>query len=306
VKRAPGALSAWALVLAAALVPGNSRAGELQPASGTFALELGGAQVGLVHSASGGEVSAEEEIDTFGKGRPKGRLKEPHFRDIALEVGAGMSPAVYDWIAVAWQKKHRLATGAVLTCNSSFEIIRRREFTGTLSETTLPALDVASKGPAYLTFKIQLEDSKSVAGPGGKVSATGSKPWTRNAFRLEIPGLDCSHVTKIDAMTVTSGPDRFDFPHITLTLSEGGDSWRDWLQSLVTGNDDDKLGKNGELVYLAPDMATELGRVHLFGLKMMIMQTKKVATASEPVNTVVVRLSCDHMEFVWKTTSAAH
>jgi len=305
VKRGPCALSALVLVLAAALHPGNPRAGELRPAPGTFALELGGAQVGLVHSANGGEVSAEEIPDILGKGQ----LKEHHFRDLALEVGAGMSPAVYDWIASTWQGKYRLATGAVLTSNSSLEILARREFTGTLSETTLPALDVASKEPAYLAFKIQLEDLRSVKGPAGsgsKVSTTGSKPWTRSNFRLEIPGLDCSHVTKIDAMTVTSGRDRIEFPHITLTLSDGSESWRAWFQSLVIGNNDDKLGKNGELVFLAPDMATELGRVHLFSLKMMIIQTQKVATASDPANTVIVSLSCDHMEFDWKTTPPAH
>jgi len=238
----------------------------------------------------------------------KGHVKEHHFRDIALEVGAGMSPAVYDWVASAWQGKYRLATGAVLAGKSSLEIVARREFSGTLSETTLPALDAASKEPAYLAFKIQLEDSRLVAGPGGsgsKVSATGPKPWTRNNFRLEIPGLDCSHVRKIDAMTVTSTRDRIDFPHITLTLSEGSDSWRAWFQSVVAGGDDDKLEKNGELVFLAPDMATELGRVHLFKLRMMMIQTLKVATASDPTNTVIVRLSCDHMAFDWKTTPSA-
>jgi len=106
-------------------------------------------------------------------------------------------------------------------------------------------------------------------------------------------------------MTVTSGRDRIDFPHITLTLSEGSDSWRTWFQSLVTGDNDDKLGKNGELVFLAPDIATELGRVRLFNLKMMMIQTLKVPTASDPVNTVVIRLSCDHMAFDWKTTTSA-
>ena len=304
-KQGPCALSASVLVLAAVLYPGNPRAGELQSASGTFALELGGAQVGLLHFAKGGEEPAEVVTGMLGKSQ----LKEHHFRDLALEVGAGMSPVVYDWIASAWEGKYRLATGAVLTSNSSFEIVARREFSGTLSETTLPALDVASKEPAYLAFKIQLENLRSVAGPGGsgsKVSTTGSKPWTRNNFRLEIPGLDCSHVTKIDAMTVTSGLKRIDFPHITLTLSEGSDAWRTWFESLVTGDSDDKLGKNGELVFLAPDMATELGRVHLFNLKMMMIQTLKVATASDPVKTVIVRLSCDHMTFEWKTKPSAH
>jgi len=115
-------LSASVLVLAAALHPGNPRAGELQPASGTFALELGGAQVGLVHSAKGGEESAEEVPDMLGKGHLKGH----HLRDLALEVGAGMSPAVYDWIASAWEGKYRLATGAVLTSNSNLEVVARR------------------------------------------------------------------------------------------------------------------------------------------------------------------------------------
>jgi len=83
-------------------------------------------------------------------------------------------------------------------------------------------------------------------------------------------------------------------------------SWRAWFQSLVTGDNDDKLGRNGELVFLAPDMATEAGRLHLFKLRMMIIQTQKVATASDPADTVVVRLSCDHRAFDWKTTPSAH
>jgi hypothetical protein len=39
---------------------------------------------------------------------------------------------------------------------------------------------------------------------------------------------------------------------------------------------------------------------------MMMIQTLKIATESDPANTVIVRLSCDHMAFDWKTTPSAH
>ena len=252
----------WALVLATTLLPGALGAGTLTATSGMFALELEGTQVGWLHSASGGDPSKAEISAKEGQYFEVRRLSQTKYDDLTIQ--AGMSQAVGDWIKAAWEDKGVRKNGAVLTCNSNLAILSRKEFSGVLSETTVPALDVADKGPAHLTLKVALEHSRTVAGSGTATAPKGgTTPWTVNNFRLDIPGLDCSHVQRIDAMTIATPtvsdqtgqdkaptliPGKTEFPHVDITLSDASwDSWSAWFQPILTLGGENRKGWDARL-----------------------------------------------------------
>ena len=302
----------WALVLATTLLPGVLGAGTLTAGSGMFALELAGTQVGWLHSASGGDVSKSDVSTKGGQYFEVRHLSQTKFDDLTIQVGAGMSQALRDWIEAGWEQKSVLKNGAVLVCNSNLAIQSRREFSGMLSETTVPALDVADKGPGYLTLKVTLEGSRTAPGSGTATAPkAGTTPWTVNNFKLDIPGLDCSHVQRIDAMTVATSivtdqtghektpaliAGKTEFPHVDITLSDASwDSWSAWFQPVVTSGE--RKEKDGVLVFLAPDKAKELGRIQFSGLGIVAIQRTKVGSGAGEFK---VRLYCKQMAFDWK------
>ena len=71
---------------------------------GSFALELAGAPVGILRGASGGEAVGEVVTEATGGAFAGKRIGAVRFSDIELEIGAGMEPAVYAWIASAWEE----------------------------------------------------------------------------------------------------------------------------------------------------------------------------------------------------------
>ncbi len=80
-----------------------------------------------------------------------------------------------------------------------------REFHDALiTEVTIPKLDAASKEPGYLDVTLTTEgtETKSDTGPIQPAVNTKQKPWTTANFRLEIDGVDCTRVNKIDSFTV--------------------------------------------------------------------------------------------------------
>src|SRR5262245_17717989 len=116
-------------------------------------------------------------------------------------------------------------------------------------------------------------------------------------FRVEIPGLDCSRVRKVDSFTVKSYPNKnLDFPTLTLTLPE---SWIAWHKSMVVdGMNGDSSEKNGAIVFLAADMSTEIGRVSLSNLGISSLKFDSPGGASM-IRTVTAELYCEGMAFQW-------
>lgn len=69
-------------------------------------------------------------------------------------------------------------------------------------------VDASSKEPVYLTVKFQPELTRCKKGSGKVVASpaittTQQKIWTSSNFRLEISGLDCTKVKRVDSFTVT-------------------------------------------------------------------------------------------------------
>ncbi|MET0411145.1 MAG: phage tail protein [Polyangiaceae bacterium] len=250
---------------------------------GTVSLQLDGASVGTVRSAAGGDVvgSVIEHRDGADL-RAKKQLGATAAEDIVLEVGLGLERSLYDWIAVSWTGKPARKSGALVVLDANLQARSAREFDNALiSETTFPALDGASKEAGLLRVVLSPERVRTTTGSAAKSNVTSkSKAWLVSNFRLELDGLDCKRVAKIDSFTVkqtvatsavgsarelSKEPGRLSFGDLKITLAEaGGDSWRTWHDDFVVrGNNADKNEKSGRIVLLGPDLKEELAEIKL-------------------------------------------
>ena len=108
-----------------------------------------------------------------------------------------------------------------------------------------------------------------------------SKVWLTSNFRLQIDGLDCTKVARIEPFSVrrrievaqSRGPRSLiagavDFPSLRITVSlSSAQSWFDWHKTfLVDGKNADSSEKSGTIALLAPDLSTELARIELHGV----------------------------------------
>lgn len=281
---------------------------------GSFALELQGASAGFLRSAEGGHAEAEV-ISTPASGYLAKHLGAVKFSDLVLEVGANMEPSIYDWIAASWAGKSSRMNGAVLLASYNFQVVARREFRNALlTATELPTLDAAGKEAASFTLRVATEGVKESKGAGSVPSTLAAKqrPWNVNNFRLEIAGLDCSRVRKIDSFKVQTGVSSAGHGELTpgpvtvsdfhVTLAEvTADSWDAWAQSfIVEGKNDDAQEKTGDIVLLGADLQSEIARIHLFGLGLSSLSRQAVDDGNQ-IRNVVATLYCERATLEWKS-----
>jgi hypothetical protein len=279
---------------------------------------LDGKEAGFLKSLKGGAASAEVINEPGGPGFfVKKRLGAFNYEEFALQFGLSMTKAVYDWIAASWKGDSSRKNGAFVACDFEYVVRSEREFSNALiTETMIPAADAKPKDPSYLSIRFKPEIVRYKKGSGQKISP-GSVPkpeqkiWLPSNFRLEIPGLDCKFVTKIDSFTVkrtlTSEigvgrdfdlqPGKLEFPNLTITVSEAhAQSWIDWHQDFVIkGNNSESNEKSGSLIFLSTDMSTELGRINFYNLG--IFRLNLDAAEADQIEYVTAELYCDRMEF---------
>jgi hypothetical protein len=138
--------------------------------------------------------------------------------------------------------------------------------------------------------------SGKVQAPAGK-----AKAWLLASFRLEIDGLDCKKVSRIDAFTVPCAPP-VDFPDLRITLSEvSGQTWLDWHRSFVVdGDNSDATEKTGKIVLLSQNLQDVLGEIRLFGLGIYRLAPRKQEAGAEAIGRLVADLYCERMELSLK------
>ena len=252
-----------------------------------FALDLEGTPIGFIEDAQGGGVKAEVlEFQQGNEGFTNKQISALSFQDITLQLGLANSKPVYDWIADTWEKHDQRKNGAIIATDFNYEQRARREFARALiAEVTVPALDGSSKDAAFLTVQLTEEGVQYKAASGKLQAATNAKQklWMSANFRLEIDGVDCTKVTKIDSFTVKQQiiefkegqdrlphkePGKIEFPNLTVTFAATiAPSWNQWFDDFVLkGNNGDDREKSGRIVFLAPNLKDELGEVNLFHL----------------------------------------
>jgi hypothetical protein len=193
-----------------------------------------------------------------------------------------------------------------------------RQFTNALlTETTIPAMDGASREPAYITLKFAPEFIRSVKA-SGKVTADykmEQKIFLPSNFILKIDGLDCSKVTKIESFTVKQGvaskdigsardsqkePGKLEFPNLKITMAEtAAQSFIDWHETFVIkGINDESKEKKGSLTLLSPNRQKELLKIEFFN--MGIFRIQPDTTGTDQIKRVTVELYVERMTFQYK------
>ncbi|HEY2946882.1 MAG TPA: hypothetical protein VGJ53_00545 [Micromonosporaceae bacterium] len=306
-------------------------------AFGHFALRLGTGNAGdvtlLGEDFDGGNIHAEVISElSAGLHFATKRLGPPKYEEFGLPVGVAMSQELFGWVAGSWGAQPGKRDGAVLTLDHNLNIKTEAAFSGALiTETTIPALDASSKDAGYLTVRFQPEQIDISAG-GGKLSLAMSKQklWRTSNFRLEIDGLDCTRVSKIDSFTVkrevvpatppspttrraarrpadprtvvapagvgvSLSAGRVEFPNLVVTLSEvSAQTWFDWHESfVVNGNNSDGFERSGSLTFLSADLKKELSRIDLHHLG--IVRLAPVKGQASQVARVIAELYCEEM-----------
>ena len=277
-------------------------------AAGNFLLELQGTKGGFLRSVEGGNIKAEVVRE---EGRARGAFVKKHLGETTVEpfaitLGLGLDRTVYAWLSEAWTGKQKPRNGAIVSADANFNAKQRREFAQALiTEVGFPASDAGSKEAAFLTVRFAPEtvSSKKASGKVQAAATARTKSWLPSNFRLEIDGLDCKKVNKIDAFTVKCAAP-VDFPDLRITLAEtSAQTWIDWHQSfVVAGDNSDRAEKNGKIVLLAQNLKDVLGEIRLFGLGIYRLAPQKQEAGSEVVQHVVANLYCERMEFELKQT----
>ncbi len=290
--------------------------------SGNFFLNLDGVPCGFVKSVDGGGITAEVIHELSGPSHfVKKHIGPLKYEDFTLQIGLSMTKAVYDWIAASWAGNTTRKNGAIIAADYRLEARSAREFFNALiTETTIPAMDASSKEPAYLTLKLASESTRFKKVSGKVMGADGKgrqKLWLPSNFRLEIAGLDCKKVSRIEAFTVKqqimaddigegrdylNEPGRLEFPNLKIALPESAaQTWMDWHEDFVIkGNNDESREKQGALVFLASDRKRELARVNFYNLGVFRLAPEKTEASAGRIKRLTIELYCERMEWAYK------
>jgi hypothetical protein len=283
------------------------------PVGGTtpYWLELGGVGAGWLASAQGGLAVAEVIVKRLGPDNITHKhIAGVKYEDITITCGPVISKAFYDWITGTVARVHTRLDGAVVLVDPNGKDVSRLDFYKALiTELGFPALDAASKNTASLTVKfapVYTQRSKFV-GPGGTRPAP-EQQWLAANFRLQINDLDCTSVTKVEALVITvrmsqvtsgevSQPAYLEISDVVATLDEGqADSFYKWHEDFVIkGNNGADKEKSGTLEYLSADLRQVLFTLTLKGLGIRALRPVPVDTTNESVRRVQVQMYCEDM-----------
>jgi phage tail-like protein len=260
-----------------------------------FSLTVDGVACGSLRSVEGGGMSADVLSSREG-GDPfeKKQLAHPRYNAIELQLSFAAGKPVYDWINASWKSNPQRRSGSIVGADANGRTQWETQFQNALLlETTIPALDASTKEPGYLTLAFlpeRVAEHKGPAAAGAAAAAaaatgepTRAKQFIVSNFRLELDGLDCTRVARIDPFTVkqeittvssggearepTKVPGKLQFPNLVVTLAASGataETWQGWAGDFViAGRSDDRHEKNGTITLLGPDLTSVVARIRL-------------------------------------------
>jgi hypothetical protein len=287
-----------------------------------FGLELDGTDVGIVNSAEGGMASADVVAEKPGAdGIVHKHLAGVKYEDITVVCGAGMSKNFFEWLTDTFNRKPSFKDGAIVRADADLDERERLSFYhGHIAEIGFPALDGASKDSAFLTVTISPEYTRRVASQKAKLTSSGlkaQKRWLPSNFRLQIDGLDCTRVTKIDAITLRQtvaesvvGEVRdplnetryLDVSNLAVTLPEASaESFHEWHEDFViNGNNGSGTEKQGTLEYLSSDLKNVFFTLNFRNLG--IFKLTSLPSGSDTGRRVRAEMYCEELSFLAGTS----
>jgi len=283
--------------------------------AGRFALELDGTLCGFLKAVEGGAITADVIEESLGASYfHKKHIGGPRYEELTLQLDLSLDKAVYQWITDTWTGKAPRHDGSIVAVSSQQKAVSERQFfRAFVSEVTVPAADASSKEPGFLTVKLAPEFHRAKGGSGVSmnVPVAKSKSWLPANFQLEIDGLDCKKVSRVDAFTFKqhvveqigelrdyrAGTIQPEFPNLRITLAESSSqTWTTWFDDFVVkGMSGDANEKSGKLSFLAADLKTVLGEVTFFNLGIFRLEPEPQAV-QEAIARIRADLYCERME----------
>jgi len=290
--------------------------------SGNHFVTLGGEKCGFVKSIEGGAITAEVINEPAGQNSfVKKHIGQPKYEEFTLQVGFSMNKALYNWIQQAWSMNYKRMDGSIVALDYQLNPVSERQFYQALiTETTIPAVDASSKEPAYIAVRFAPTHTRAVKPSGskadyGQYGKAEQKLWLPSSFKLEIPGLDCTKVSKIDSFTVKQTavtddigeardymkePGKLEFPNLKITLAEASaQAWFAWHEDFVIqGNNDETREKSGTLSFLSPNRQDVLAQIKFYNMGIFRIQAEKAEANADPIKRVQAELYVERMEFL--------
>jgi hypothetical protein len=236
----------------------------------------------------------------------------------SFEFGMSGANKVLSWIQDSWRKDPKPANGEITHANFNLQSTFSHEFQGAyITETTLPALDGASKEAAYIKVKAQPYATKISPANGERLRANmgqKQKMWLCSGFRLNIDGIDdLKYTNKIESFTIKQGvkkmytgmyrhaeliPTKIEFPNIVGTISmEHSHGVMDWYKSYVYGGASDiKQQKTGSIEFLSPNRADVLFRINLYEVGLVSGNVQQSTANADLIKRVKFELYVGRME----------
>jgi hypothetical protein len=284
---------------------------------GRFMLDVGGEQVGFVKKFSGLAVEADIVANDLGPANvQKKHVSNIKWTAAKATIGIGMGKAMYEWIKAAFDRSYVTQNGSFVSADFNYKAQSRLNFMHALiTSVTIPKLDGLSKDAAYFDIEWEAEQVRWEQGKQedirGKIGPK-QKAWLCSNFRVEIGNLPCARIATVDSFTwkcavasdqvfrePTKHPAKVTVPDINLGISMADyDAWAQAAKTwFVDGFHEEKDEMNGRIVFLAPDMKTELGDIELQNLGFKKFSTDDYEANSEKIARFQVKLYCEGMKF---------
>jgi phage tail-like protein len=294
---------------------------------GRFQVTCDGKFPGMVKKCSGGDASGEVAENKMGAHNLiKKHVTTIKYDDLTLEMGMGMSKWVWDWINASLNNNYQKKNWEYALADANGDIQMTKTLMDCLiKEFSLPKMEAKSKEPGYVTLKIQPQTTRIAAGGGGKVKGDMGKNiqkmWHCSNFRLDIPGMDCTKIMSIDALTWKQaislnevGTEReyetvannMTQPDLKITMTAPTSKpWFDWYKkSVLEGHADETSELSGTLTFLHSNLKDELGHLEFSNIGIKKFSYGAAEAHGEGVMDVTVECYVEATKFVPKTTDA--
>lgn len=286
-------------------------------AAGRFAFGIDGQFAGFIKKCSGGVTKGEVVTHKLGTTNfERKHLATISHEPLTIEVSMGMGQNLWEWIKASWDQGFVQKNAELQACNFNHEVQAVRVFQDTyIKKVTVPACDASSKDSNYFTIELDPRIIRYEKGTGAKIKGdenVNSKKWLCSNFRLEIDGLPCERVAKVDSFSweqkvvkdevgmyrePMKEPAALTVPNLKLTISMADYwPWYEWFQDFViNGNCHDGAEKKGALTFLDPSLKEELATISFDHLGIISMEQEAVEANSENVARFTVELYCEQM-----------
>ena len=246
-----------------------------------FALDIMGASAGFLRTFDGLAMEADIVTNDLGpENIQKKHVANVRWTPAKATAGIGMGKEISNAIRRAFEGQQKAFDGTLNVADFNYKIRSSLRFTGAvITSVTVPKLEGSSKEAAYFDLEWEAETVRWLKGDNSEIRrpTTKEKAWLCSNFRFEMGSLPCSRVATVQSFTWKCGvardplgeptrrPAKVTVPDIKIEVSMA--DYDAWLQAatkwFVDGQHDETDEMSGAIVFLAPDLKTEMGRVTL-------------------------------------------